>query len=64
MNFRRWNYNCAFYYYYKIRETISKINKNNILHLYCQTRRHWYGDASLKCHISKFKVVDNLSDLT
>jgi hypothetical protein len=33
MNFRRWNYNCAFYYYYyKIRETIYKINKNNILH--------------------------------
>jgi hypothetical protein len=33
MNFRRWNYNCAFYYYYKIRETIYKINKSNILHL-------------------------------
>jgi hypothetical protein len=33
MNFRRCNYNCAFYYYYKIRETIYKINKGNILHL-------------------------------
>jgi hypothetical protein len=33
MNFGRWNFNCAFYYYYKIRETIYKINKSNILHL-------------------------------
>jgi hypothetical protein len=26
MNFRRWNYNCAFYYYYLIMDTIYKIN--------------------------------------
>jgi hypothetical protein len=32
MNFRRWNYNCTFYYYYQIMEKIYKINKTNILH--------------------------------
>jgi hypothetical protein len=45
MNFRRYNYDCAFYYYYLIMEKIYKINKINILHseewviyqLYCQT---------------------------
>jgi hypothetical protein len=31
MNFRRWNYNCAFYYYL-ILEKIYKINKSNILY--------------------------------
>jgi hypothetical protein len=31
-NFRRWNYNCIFYYYYLIIEKIYKINKSNILH--------------------------------
>jgi hypothetical protein len=40
MNFRRWNYNCAFYYNYLIMEKIYKIYKNNIL-FSCQTRRHW-----------------------
>jgi hypothetical protein len=29
MNFRRWNYNCAFYYYCLIVEKIYKINKSN-----------------------------------
>jgi hypothetical protein len=32
MNFIRWNYNCAFYYYYLIMEKIYKINNSNILH--------------------------------
>jgi hypothetical protein len=32
MNFRSWNYNCAFYYYYVIMEKIYKTNKSNILH--------------------------------
>jgi hypothetical protein len=33
MNFRRWNYNSAFYYYYYIiMEKIYKINKSNILY--------------------------------
>jgi hypothetical protein len=32
MNFSRWNYNCAFYYYYLIMEKMYKINKSNILH--------------------------------
>jgi hypothetical protein len=27
MNFGRWNYNCAFYYYYLIMKKIYKINK-------------------------------------
>jgi hypothetical protein len=27
MNFRRWNYNCAFYYYYVIMQKIYKINR-------------------------------------
>jgi hypothetical protein len=31
-NFRRWNYNCAFYYYCMIMEAFYKINKSNILH--------------------------------
>jgi hypothetical protein len=30
--FRRWNYNCAFYYYYLTVENIYKTNKTNILH--------------------------------
>jgi hypothetical protein len=53
MNFRRRNYNCAFYYCNNGK--IYKINKSNILQkwviyqLYCQTRRHWYADFSLKC---------------
>jgi hypothetical protein len=43
------------YYYYQIMEKIYKINKSNILEkcviyqLYCQTRRHWCADFSLKC---------------
>jgi hypothetical protein len=32
MNFRHWNYNCAFYDYYLIMEKMYKINKSNILH--------------------------------
>jgi hypothetical protein len=31
MNFRRWDYNCALYYYY-LMERIYKINKSNNLH--------------------------------
>jgi hypothetical protein len=31
MNFRRWNYNCAFYYYLTM-EKMSKISKSNILY--------------------------------
>jgi hypothetical protein len=57
LNFRHWNYDCAFYHYYLIMEKIYKINESNILHsqewviyqLYCQTRRHWYADFSVKC---------------
>jgi hypothetical protein len=29
MNFRRWNYNCAFYYYYLTMEKMYKISKSN-----------------------------------
>jgi hypothetical protein len=32
MNFRRWNYNCAFYYDYLIMEKVYKTKKSNILH--------------------------------
>jgi hypothetical protein len=32
MNFTRWNYNSAFYYFYLIMEKMYKINKSNILH--------------------------------
>jgi hypothetical protein len=32
MNFRRWNYNFAFYYYFLMMKKIYKINKSNILH--------------------------------
>jgi hypothetical protein len=32
MNFRRLNYNCAFYYYYKRMERNYKINKSNIFY--------------------------------
>jgi hypothetical protein len=32
INFSPWNYNCAYYYYYLLMETIYKINKSNILH--------------------------------
>jgi hypothetical protein len=28
MNFRRWNYNCAFYYYYLMVEKMYKTNKS------------------------------------
>jgi hypothetical protein len=31
MNFRRWNYNCAFHYYYKRIGTIYKINVESLL---------------------------------
>jgi hypothetical protein len=31
MNFKRWNYNYAFYYNYLMEKTY-KINKSNILH--------------------------------
>jgi hypothetical protein len=34
MNYRRWNYNCAFYYYYLIMEKIYKISKSNIYKTY------------------------------
>jgi hypothetical protein len=30
MNFRRWNYNCPFFYYYLIMEKIYKINNVNV----------------------------------
>jgi hypothetical protein len=33
MNFGRWNYDCAFYYYYLIMKKMYKTHKSNILHL-------------------------------
>jgi hypothetical protein len=33
MNFGRWNYDCAFYYYYLIMKKIYQTHKSNILHL-------------------------------
>jgi hypothetical protein len=51
MNFRRWNYNCAFYYY-DIMEKIYKINKgNNLLGLLTNATplvRRFFAEMSKK----------------
>jgi hypothetical protein len=40
MNFTRWNYNCAFYYYRYSYHSYIRKNGYLIYQLYCQTRRH------------------------
>jgi hypothetical protein len=58
MNFRLWNYNYAFYYYYLIMEKMYKINKSNILHsqewvIYLPNATpmvsRFFGEMSNKC---------------